>query len=62
MYYLIKTYNLIDYYKFNEKNIPKNKIYFGNNAQEAKGVKSNYFNEDLEFITWTIRISFKVFI
>ena len=29
MYYLIKTYNLIDYYKFNEKNIPKNKIYFG---------------------------------
>ena len=41
------TYYIFFYYKFNQKIFPKIKFILGNNALEPKGVKSNYFIEDI---------------
>ena len=44
------TYYIFFYDKFNQKIFPKIKFILGNNALEQRGVKSNYFGEDLELL------------
>jgi hypothetical protein len=43
---------------FVKKTFPKIKFILGNNAVEARGVKSNYFEEDLTISTFTYKGTF----
>jgi len=45
------TYYIFFYDKFNQKIFPKIKFILGNNALEPIGVKSHYFDKDLDVIT-----------